>query len=135
MLDRDAISRTGLPTWVPGRETKAEGWVNAAAKNSAAVHGIVNPNTVDKILSSESIAKTGLPTEVSGKGREAAGWVSEGAKNSAAVHGIVNPNVVDAILVDIRPIYERRESVYARGWTGMHGRSHASHMTTDSILY
>jgi hypothetical protein len=98
MLDRDAISRTGLPTWVPGRETKAEGWVNAAAKNSAAVHGIVNPNTVDKILSSGSIAKTGLPTEVSGKGREAAGWVSEGAKNSAAVHGIVNPNVVDAIL-------------------------------------
>jgi len=59
-------------------------------------------------------------------------YISRACERNIAGSG---PNVVDAILVDIWPIYEMRESAYARGWTGMHGRSHASHMTTDTILW
>jgi hypothetical protein len=38
--------------------------VSEGAKNAARVHGIVNPNTVDKILDKHQVKASGLPTEV-----------------------------------------------------------------------
>ena len=90
---------TGTPTRIPGSKTKAAGWVNAAAKNSAAVFGIVNPNTVDKMLSkNEIMKKPGIKVETDGKGEKAPGWTGLDAKKAASVFGIVNPNDVDRVL-------------------------------------
>ena len=38
--------------------------MSEGAKNAARVHGIVNPNTVDKILDKHQVKASGLPTEV-----------------------------------------------------------------------
>ena len=38
--------------------------MSEGAKNAARVHGIINPNTVDKILDKHQVKASGLPTEV-----------------------------------------------------------------------
>jgi hypothetical protein len=57
--------KTGFHTQVSGKRREAAGWVSEGAKNSAAVHGIVNPNTVDAILSHAAISKSGIPLGIS----------------------------------------------------------------------
>ena len=110
LISREAIAKKGTPTEMSGKDRKAdgwmneaaaEGWMNEAAKNSAAVFGIINPNTMDRTISKEAVSKAGTNTEIPAKkdsGPAADGWVNAGAKHAARVHGILNPNLIDKIL-------------------------------------
>ena len=138
-ISEEAVSKAGKNTEIPGKKDSgpaADGWVNAGAKNAARVHGIVNPNLIDKILDKAEVKASGIPTEVRGKkiapSRDR-DWVSEGAKNAARVWGILNPNTQDRILKkeEIKKIPGMKvetdgKGERAPGWTGMDARNAAS---------